>query len=136
MIFTIWIALSFSSGMPVMYPIACVALFFFYWLQKILILKYNSKTPQFLQNLPNLVIWYLYIGIALHVFTAAIVFKDLGPIIKLDMWINNMTWWKDMVSRESFPNCIIVLVLYLLYVIAIITIYALPYAIFNIIRKN
>lgn len=121
--FTMWIAMSFSSGMPIMYPIACVTLFTFYWLQKILILNYHSKTPQFVYDLPNLAVRFLYFGILLHIINAAFVFKDFIPIQILG----------GMIGDEEFPNSVIVFLLYVACFSSVILVFALLYALFKLI---
>ena len=37
----------YSGGMPILYPFACVFFFVYYWLDKILMIKYFRKPPQF-----------------------------------------------------------------------------------------
>lgn len=41
----VFVTLSFSSGMPILYLIAAVSMFFMFWIDKILILRYLRITP-------------------------------------------------------------------------------------------
>lgn len=49
---TIWCVLAYSSGMPILYPVACINFFIIYWVYKLLLIKYYRKTVSFNQDLP------------------------------------------------------------------------------------
>ena len=49
---TIWCILAYSSGMPILYPVASVNFFIIYWVYKLLLIKYYRKTVSFNQDLP------------------------------------------------------------------------------------
>ena len=73
---TIWCVLAYSSGMPILYPVACVNFTIIYWVYKILMVKYYRKTVSFNQDLPIYSIFYLKIGIVLHVCMALFVLSN------------------------------------------------------------
>lgn len=50
---TMWSCLTFSSGMPILYPIAAVFYLVMFYANKYLLLKYFSKTARFGHNLPR-----------------------------------------------------------------------------------
>lgn len=76
-LFTIlWSVLTFSSGMPILYPIAMVSFMLLYVIYKTLLIKYYTKTTAFNQELPDFAIFYFKIGIFIHVIMAAFIFSN------------------------------------------------------------
>jgi hypothetical protein len=53
-----WSIMSCSAGLPVLYPIGIINYVVFYWIYKILLVKYYSKTSIFDQDLPLSTIIY------------------------------------------------------------------------------
>lgn len=81
-LFTIlWSVLAFSSGMPILYPVALVSFMILFCVYKTLLLKYYCKTTAFNQELPDFSIFYFKIGIGIHIIMAAFIFsnKNLLP---------------------------------------------------------
>lgn len=72
----LWSVLTFSSGMPALYPIACFNFFILYWVYKILLVKFYRKTTAFNQDLANSSIGFLKIAIFTHVILAAYIFTN------------------------------------------------------------
>lgn len=73
---TLWVVLAYSSGMPVLYPIACLNYFIIYWVYKTLLIKHYKKTTAFNQDLPFFSIYYFKIGIILHILLGAFIFTN------------------------------------------------------------
>lgn len=75
--FTIlWSVLTYSSGMPILYPIAFVNYFILFWVNKALLLKHFRKTSTFNQDLTNYTIFFFKVGIVLHVLMAALIYTN------------------------------------------------------------
>ena len=73
---TIWCVLTYSSGMPILYPVACLNFFLMYWVYKLLLVKFYRKTISFNQDLPQYSIKYLRFGIFLHVVMGAFILTN------------------------------------------------------------
>ena len=73
---TLWSVLTYSSGIPILYPIACLNYLVLYWVYKILLIKYYRKTVSFNQDLPNFSIYFFKVGIILHIVMGAFIFTN------------------------------------------------------------
>lgn len=99
---TLWSCLCFSSGLPILYPVACVSYFVLYWVYKVLLLKYYAKTTEFDEDLPVRSIEYMKYGILFHMIVGSFMFTNsaiLAPAEDIEQ-ITNLT---DMVQdNEAF----------------------------------
>ena len=59
---SIWAIMTYSAGMPVLYPIATLNFFILYWVYKVLIIKFYSQSTMFDQQLPASSIYYLKVS--------------------------------------------------------------------------
>jgi len=57
----------FSTGMPILYPFACIFYALHYWVYKFLLTKYYAKTTKFNQQLPIYSTRFIKIGLFFHV---------------------------------------------------------------------
>ena len=73
---TLWSVLTYSSGLPVLYPVAFVNYLILYWVYKILLIKYYRKTVSFNQDLPNFSIYFFKVGIVFHIIMGAFIFTN------------------------------------------------------------
>lgn len=73
---TLWSVLTYSSGLPVLYPIAFLNYLVLYWVYKILLIKYYRKTVSFNQDLPNFSIYFFKVGIVMHIIMGAFIFTN------------------------------------------------------------
>jgi hypothetical protein len=48
----VWCVLMFSTGLPILYPFACIFFFVLYWVYKFLLVKYYKKTTRFNEEIP------------------------------------------------------------------------------------
>lgn len=62
--------------MPVLYPIAVINFAFLYWVYKALLLKQYQKTSSFNQDLPFLAIYFLKVGLVLHIVWTIFMFTE------------------------------------------------------------
>ena len=62
--------------MPILYPVAAVNFFIIYWVYKLLLIKYYKKTTAFNQDLPIYSIFYLRIGIFIHILMATFILSN------------------------------------------------------------
>jgi hypothetical protein len=63
---TIFVTITFSSGMPGLYAVNFVVLFVQYWVDKWLIFNYYKKTPQFTRQVSKAVVDLLPYAIVIH----------------------------------------------------------------------
>ena len=68
--------LMYSSGMPILYPIACIFNIVLYWMVKILIFKYYQRTSRFNERLAVESLYYIKFGILCHMLVGAFVFTN------------------------------------------------------------
>lgn len=62
----LWVVLMYSTGMPLLYPFACIFYFVLYWVYKFLLLKYYERTNRFNEELPIMTTGYIKVGLILH----------------------------------------------------------------------
>ena len=77
---TMWSCLTFSSGMPILYPIAAVFYFVMFYVNKFLLLKYFAKTARFGHNLPRQSVDYMKWGMVFHMIIGALMFTNSSII--------------------------------------------------------
>jgi hypothetical protein len=65
---TVFVAITFSSGLPIMYVICFVSLFITYWVDKILLLRYYRITEGFNKHLSGAMVSILPYALFLHIF--------------------------------------------------------------------
>ena len=66
----------YSSGLPVLYPFACVFYFANYWMYKMLLLKYYSTTRNFNEDLALYSAQYLWYALSIHVVTVFVMLSN------------------------------------------------------------
>jgi hypothetical protein len=49
---SLWAIMSYSGGLPILYPIGVLNYFILYWVYKGLIIKFYSKSTMFNETLP------------------------------------------------------------------------------------
>jgi len=57
----------FSTGLPILYPFACIFFFVLYWVYKFLLIKYYKKTTRFNEEIPVESLGYFKFAILLHI---------------------------------------------------------------------
>ena len=73
---SLWAILTYSSSMPILYPIGCLNFVIFYWAYKLLLLKHYSKTTSFNHELPLFTIQFFKVGVILHLCLGAFMFSN------------------------------------------------------------
>lgn len=73
---TLLAILTFSPGMPILYPIAALYYIVHYLVYHCLFLRYLKKTAQFNQTLPQASLNVFYIGVVLHLFFGTFMFTN------------------------------------------------------------
>jgi hypothetical protein len=56
----------YGTGLPILYPFACIAYFILYWVYKGLLIKYYEKTTRFNEQLPIYSVGWIKLGICIH----------------------------------------------------------------------
>ena len=64
---TIYVTLTYSSGMPALYFLNFFILVVQYWVDKILVFNYYKKTPQFTRHLSRMVVNMLPFALVCHI---------------------------------------------------------------------
>ena len=57
----------FSTGLPILYPFACIFFFVLYWVYKFLLIKYYKKTTRFNEEIPVESLNYFKFAILMHI---------------------------------------------------------------------
>lgn len=65
---TVFVAMTFSSGLPIMYVICFVSLFITYWVDKILLLRYYRITEGYNKHLSEAIVSTLPFALLFHIF--------------------------------------------------------------------
>jgi hypothetical protein len=73
-----WAVLFYSTGCPILYPLACVFYFVQYWYQKTLSLKYYRRSSKFSHHLPIESTSYLRVAVFMHAVMAYMMLSDDG----------------------------------------------------------
>lgn len=66
----------YSTGLPILYPFACVFYFVLYWVYKCLLLKFYARTTKFNQDIPIKSVQWIKVGIVLHVAIGSIMLSN------------------------------------------------------------
>ena len=61
------ISLTYSLGLPILYPLCALYFVISYWFNKIMLMRYYQKTFEFHDYLPKDSTYYLKLGISLHI---------------------------------------------------------------------
>lgn len=72
----LWSCLSFSSGLPILYPFAMGFNFVLYWVYKYLLLKYYQRTSKFNEELPLKSIKFIKYGLLFHMIGAMLMYSN------------------------------------------------------------
>ena len=57
----------FGTGIPILYPFACVFYFISFWVYKSLLIKFYAKPKNFKEHLPVFSTSYIKVGIVFHI---------------------------------------------------------------------
>lgn len=70
------VVLMYSSGLPILYPFACVFYFVLYWVYKGLLLKYYARTTKFNEEIPIQSLGWVKFGLIMHLFIGSIMLSN------------------------------------------------------------
>ena len=70
----------YSSGLPILYPIACLFNFILYWVYKVLLLKFYQRTTRFNEGLATHSIGYIKYGILFHLVIGGLMYSNSNII--------------------------------------------------------
>ena len=127
--------LMYSSGLPILYPIACAFNICLYWLVKILLLKFHQRTSRFNERLAIESVYYIKFGILFHMLTGAFMYTN-SELISHDgslsvRLVNQAVAWAGFAGRFASAHA----QLYASLVAIIIVIYMFQSIIIKIIFK-
>ena len=71
-----WSCLTYSSGIPLLYPIACVFYIILFWVYKFLLLKHYQKTSRFNERLAVLSVSYIKYGLLFHMIVGCFMYTN------------------------------------------------------------
>ena len=71
-----WCVLFYSTGCPLLYPLAALFFFVQYWYQKSLSLRYHRRSSKFSDQLPIGSVSYLRIAVIMHAIMAYMMLSD------------------------------------------------------------
>jgi hypothetical protein len=89
---TIFVTMTYSSGLPILYLVAALSFVVGYWTDKALLLKYYSLTPGLTKELTSHVIGLLLWAVPIHLAFSGIIFSS-PEILKSQSieWFGNDT---------------------------------------------
>lgn len=70
------VVLMYSSGLPILYPFACIFYMVLYWVYKGLLLKYYARTTKFNKDIPIESMAWVKFGIFCHLFIGSIMLSN------------------------------------------------------------
>ena len=101
----------FSTGLPILYPFACIAFFVLYWVYKFLLLKYYEKTTKFNEELPIYSITWIKFSILIHgvfglfMYTNNDLFPPNDPYAgRLDFVFQRLGGWGTLFKERFFTR--------------------------------
>lgn len=68
--------LMYSSGLPMLYFVACLFYFILYWVYKFLLFKFYQTTSRFNEQLPIYFLWMIKFGLLFHMLIAGFMFTN------------------------------------------------------------
>ncbi len=87
---SLWAILTYSGGMPILYPIACLNFFILYWVYKSLLIKFYSKSTMFDHELPISSITYMKVAVIFHVVMTTFMYSSKLLYIHTDKFDFNL----------------------------------------------
>jgi len=75
-LYFVFITMTYSGGLPVLYPIASVYFFVAYWIDKILLINYYRGPPQFNESMVKEIIYTFKWATILHLVVTIFMYKD------------------------------------------------------------
>ena len=66
----------FSAGMPILYFFAALFYFLFYWIYKVLLLKFYSRTTRFNEVIPQYSMQFIKFGLLMHGLTSLVILSN------------------------------------------------------------
>jgi len=125
--------MTYSSGMPILYPIGCVNFIILYWVYKVLLIKHYQITNSFNQDLPNFSISFYRIALIFHLLVGSFIYTNSKILSTHNIeWID---WLKSvlilLLSDDLQPIAVYFLnrftsnigLLYFLFIVLVILIY-------------
>ena len=105
---TLWSCMTFSAGLPILYPVAAFSFIMLYLVYKCLLLKYYSKTSEFNEDLPlrsielmkYSVLFHMLIGAFMIGIAALLVVAGLGLVAGIAIWIR-VAWIKRRLRKSG-----------------------------------
>mmetsp|Transcript_1780 Transcript_1780/g.3134 ORF Transcript_1780/g.3134 Transcript_1780/m.3134 type:complete len:279 (-) Transcript_1780:417-1253(-) len=76
-----WCVLTFSTGLPILYPFAFLFYLLLFWVYKLLLLKFYQRTNRFNEELPIKSLSYMKVGLILHLLVGGfmVTYSELLP---------------------------------------------------------
>lgn len=72
----LWCVLMYSTGLPILYPFACVFYFVLYWVYKWLLLKFYARTTKFNQDIPIKSVPWIKVGLFYHLVVGSFMLSN------------------------------------------------------------
>lgn len=70
------VTMTYSAGLPMLYPIAYLNFVILFWVYKTLLIKFYQKTIAFNQDLPNYTIRYFKVAVFMHLVMAIFMYTN------------------------------------------------------------
>jgi len=74
----LWACLMYSSGFPVLYPVAFIFYTVLYWVYKFFLIKFFQKTSKSNENLAIKSMSYIKYGIVIHMIIGGLMYTNIS----------------------------------------------------------
>jgi len=134
-LYVIWVTMTYSSGLPILYFVAVIYFFVTYWVDKFLIFHYYRLPPNYSVALSNASITLMKFSIIVHYIFGYFMFS-YAPILPSSLFDSKLLKEVDTntqyfnVNRLSQTHTFI----YLCAFAAILIFYLLKFVVFNVFR--
>lgn len=68
--------LTYSTGLPMLYPFACIFFFMYYWVYKTLLIKFYARSRSFNESIPMVSTTFFTLGVILHLLMGALMISN------------------------------------------------------------
>lgn len=99
----LWCVMTYSCGLPILYPMACLFYVVLYWVYKFLLLKFYSKTTKFNEELPLFTVNYIRLGLIWHVIASLFMISNTD-ILMSKFEIKDPELWSTFADDPLFDK--------------------------------
>jgi len=92
----------YSTGLPILYPFACIFYFVLYWVYKLLLVKYYETTTTFNEMLPLYTIKWIKAAYLVHLIIASLMLTNSNVMPQGEQQKEDMMIFSLMHIQQRF----------------------------------